>query len=342
MRLRLAKTFVGYAKTPGSLILGGYDQSRRGKDSITIPSATDVIVGVQSITASLRNGAITVLRPGVFAVLDTAVPELWLPSNVCDQIASVLNLTYHENSGRYTLTEAAHNALQSLEGSLQLKIGTDTYTPPAIIIEIPYRAFDLQASWPIFNTTTRYFPLRKTTNKTQYALGRVFLQEAYLVVDWERDVFELSQAVFSNPMPEPNITTIQPKPLEISTLPPPEQIQSDTVLSSGAIAGIAIGSVLLAIAFALGWWLWQRKRKEDIAKKHPGTFQVLQGHGFRGPGELAFNGKFELDPDQIPVLEMYAPPKPFELAHGAGENVRVEAFAPDVVFEMAGSRTNRK
>ncbi|UPX11347.1 uncharacterized protein EKO05_0001953 [Ascochyta rabiei] len=172
-----------YDRTPGSLVLGGYDQSRRSNESIAVTSATDVIVGVQGITASLRDGTITVLNTAIAAVLDTAVPELWLPFNDCDQIASVLNLTYHEDSGRYTLTTAAHNALQSIEGSLKFRIGAGVRTSPAIIIEIPYKAFDLEASWPIFNTTTRYFPLRKTANRTQYALGRVFLQEAYLAVD---------------------------------------------------------------------------------------------------------------------------------------------------------------
>ncbi|KAF1932015.1 uncharacterized protein M421DRAFT_402761, partial [Didymella exigua CBS 183.55] len=114
-------------KSAGSLVLGGYDKSRTSKDTVTIPHATDVIVGVQSITATLRAGSATVLNPGVLAIPGTTVPELWLPHNVCDQIASVLNLTYHDDTGRYTLTDAAHNALQSLNGSLNFKIGS-TYT----------------------------------------------------------------------------------------------------------------------------------------------------------------------------------------------------------------------
>ncbi|KAF9699757.1 hypothetical protein EKO04_002570 [Ascochyta lentis] len=327
-----------YDKVPGSLLLGGYDQSRRSNESITVPSAADVIVGVQGITASLRDGTITVLNTAIFAVLDTAVPELWLPSNVCDQIASVLNLTYHEDSGRYTLTDAAHNALQSISGSLKFRLGAGVHTSPAITIEIPYRAFDLEASWPIFNTTTRYFPLRKTSNRTQYALGRVFLQEAYLVVDWERDVFELSQAMFSDPMPEPNIITIQSSP---SKPPAPASGESTSMLSPGATAGVAVGAVLLAIGTALGWWLWRLKRRKEKANKYSGTFQILQGLGRMGPSELAAHAKAELDGAQNPVPEVYAPPKPHELAHGAGENVRVEIFAPPVVYELGGTHVNR-
>lgn len=333
------KKSPGYNKVPASLILGGYDQSRRSSDIIQIPSARKLIVGVQSITASLRGGSITVLNPGVLAVLDTTVPELWLPFNVCDQIASVLNLTYHEESGRYTLTDVAHNALQSLEGSLRFRLGTDIHSNPAITIEIPYKAFDLQASWPIFNSTTRYFPLRRTANRTEYTLGRVFLQEAYLVVDWERDVLELSQAVFSDPVPEPNITTIQPKPSETSA---PAAQHGSTGLTTGAVAGIAVGCGLLVIGIAFSLWFWRRKRREEKAKTHPGTFQVLLGHGTKGPSELAIEVKWELDGTREAVPEMYAPPKQHELAHDAGANVRVEIFAPRAVFELADTSANRR
>ena len=274
------------------------------------------------------------MNTGVLATLDTAVPELWLPHNFCDQLASVLNLTYHEDSGRYTLTDEAHNALQSLDGSLRFRLGTDVHSDPFINLEIPYKAFDLQASWPIFNTTTRYFPLRKTANKTQYALGRVFLQEAYLVVDWERDTFELSQAIFSDPMPEANIVTILPNNNQTSSTLVIQE--SGPRLSTGEIAGIAIGITLLVLSVAaVSLWFWRRKRRPDT------TFQVLQGHGRTAPSELAVQNKAELEGVRPVQPELYAPPKPHELAHGQGENVRVEIFAPPVLYEMGDTSVHR-
>ena len=281
----------------------------------------------------------TLLNPGIFAVLDTAVPELWLPHNVCDQIASVLNLTYHEDSGRYTITAAAHNALQSLNGSLRFRIGVNLYTNPAITIEIPYKAFDLEASWPIFNTTTRYFPLRKTTNKTQYALGRVFLQEAYLVVDWERDVFMLSQAVFTDPMPEQNIVTIEPEPSGTSDV---IGQQSSSKLSAGAIAGIAIGIFLLILGSALGWWFWWRKRKQANMQIRPGSIGVSHGDSRKDPSEHVLSAKTELDGERRQVPEMYAPSRPLELAHGADESARVESLVLPAVYEMADTGIIRR
>lgn len=336
----LANSLSGYNRTAGSLVLGGYDTSRRSNDTVTIPSATDLIVGVQSITAELRGGSITVLNPGVLAALDTSVPELWLPHNVCDQIATVLNLTYHDDTGRYTLSDAAHHALQSLNGSFDFRLGADIHVEPAITVKVPYKAFDLQASWPIFNTTTRYFPLRRATNRSGYALGRVFLQDAYLVVDWERDVFQLSQAVFSNPMPEPHLITIQPSTNQTTTS---SAEHSATSMSSGAIAGLVIGALLLVATILSASYLWRRKRKHNKSTPDPDTLRVLQGHGNQGPAELAFHATIEVEggASRNPRSEMYAPPKPHELGVFDGENVRFEVFAPPAVYEMGDTSVGK-
>lgn len=226
-------------------------------------------------------------------------------------MASVLNLTYHSESGRYTITDTAHTALQSLNGSLDFRIGAGIHSDPATIIKIPYKAFDLEASWPIFNTTTRYFPLRKTANRTEYALGRVFLQDAYLVVDWERDVAELSQAVFSDPMPEPNLITIHPPNSSINASFPVSSAGS-AGLPAASIAGLAIGIGLLVIAVASVLRFWLRIRGQDTAKRHPGVLRLLQAHGRQGPSELAYQARVELETTPVRP-EMYAPPKPHEL-----------------------------
>jgi hypothetical protein len=68
-------------------------------------------------------------------------------------------------------------------------------------ITLPYDAFDLQLSYPYLPNTTYadpskyYFPLRQAANETQYVLGRAFLQEAYLITDYERNNFSIHQAV---------------------------------------------------------------------------------------------------------------------------------------------------
>ena len=310
-----------------------------------IPSTTDVMIGLQSITVTTQNGITTVLNTGILAVIDTVIPELWLPPNVCDQIASLLNLTYHEESKRYALTTAAHSALQIINPTFRFHIGTDVRNDPAITIEIPYAAFDLEAYYPIFASPTKYFPLRRADNNTQYALGRAFMQEVYMVVDWERDVFNLSQAVFTAPMPEPNIITIQPKISRTGSL----DFKSNGKLSAGAIAGIAIGAVLFLAGVILGLWLWWRKQKREKAARYPGALQAMQEAEQiekKGPSELGLGNRreadVELEGDQRHAVEMHAPLKTHELSHGTEESVLVEAVEPGVVYEMPDTSRNRR
>lgn len=51
-------------------------------------------------------------------------------------------------------------------------------TDKTVNISLPYAAFDLIAEYPLMPNRTRYFPLVRATNDTQYTLGRAFLQEA--------------------------------------------------------------------------------------------------------------------------------------------------------------------
>ena len=74
----------------------------------------------------------------------------------------------------------------------------------AVDIKIPYAGFNLQLSFPypglganLSSPATNYFPLRIAANSTQYTIGRTFLQEAYLTVDYERRNFSISQATFA-------------------------------------------------------------------------------------------------------------------------------------------------
>lgn len=75
----------------------------------------------------------------------------------------------------------------------------------AVNISLPYQAFDLQVTQPITENGTNYFPLRCSSNMSQYVLGRAFLQETYLFVDYEKSTFSLSQAQFNK---HSNVVTV--------------------------------------------------------------------------------------------------------------------------------------
>ncbi|KAH6642246.1 aspartic peptidase domain-containing protein [Boeremia exigua] len=243
----------------GSLILGGYDRSRRSDNTLSLSSSQDLLVGVQGISSQYSNGTTTVLlEEGFIAVVDSNVPELWLPSVTCDRIAALFNLTYNEETDRYLQSDVTRRLLQDHKSILSFTLGLSVSGGQTIQIEIPLPAFDHQVSYPIFASPTNYFPLRRAANDSQITLGRTFLQEVYISSDWERDEFNLSQAVFSAPMPKPDIVAIPPK--NDDTLI--ETSNKGSKKPSTALLGGAIGGAIAAVLLlgCLVWYLCQRRR----------------------------------------------------------------------------------
>lgn len=310
--------------------------------SLRLSSVQDVIVGLQRISAILPNGTENVLlSTGILTTIDTAVSELWLPTPICDAFASAFGLTYFEPADRYALTNAAYSALQAAPPIFKFTIGGAASGGETIVIEIPWKAFDLKASYPIFANSTNYFPLRRAANDSQMALGRAFLQEVYLSVDWERDEFNISQAVFKAPMPEPSIVTILPKEGPGDTLIPfPSPQPSVRKLSPGAIAGITIGCLLLVILLiCAGWWFWRRRQRANAEAEATSTLPVGEKKDAGdsrpdGMGDMPKDSKDEprtdLELEARAVAEMYAPHGASEVHYGSPvREVNTEAVEAD-------------
>lgn len=187
-------------RVPGSLVLGGYDKSR-----MTTPLTFDInadlsrplTVGLQDILViDTFNGTLSMITTEpVLAPLDSSITELWLPRSVCDRFEDAFGLEYDEQSGRYALSDSTRDRLRQQKPTLTFTIGTNTLIGGnTTIIQLPYAAFDLRASFPIFANATNYFPIRRADNESQYAIGRVFLQEAFIGVDYEQGIFNVSAA----------------------------------------------------------------------------------------------------------------------------------------------------
>ncbi|KAK3060520.1 hypothetical protein LTS18_008363, partial [Coniosporium uncinatum] len=118
-----------------------------------------------------------------------------------------------------------------------------------------------------------------------YTLGRTLLQEAYLVVDYERQNFTIGQAVFEDPLPSTQIVAIQP-PMDAesaSTSSTPGQKNS-----VGLIAGVVIGAVAL-IALAVAAFFFIRRRKRNASKgAELGNTEVAGTAGKEGEMKYAY------------------------------------------------------
>lgn len=228
----------------------------------------------------------------MLAVIDSTVPDLWLPQAWCDLFQDAFGLRYVEETGRYLVDDEQHTELQRLQPTLTFALGASTTGGIITRFDFPYAAFDLQGQYPVFPNATRYFPIRRAANDSQYTVGRVFLQETYLTVDSERGIFNVSQARFSNPMPSADLVAISS----------PDAANSTTGrLSGGAIGGIVAGAVgaLIILAAVVFWWV-RRRRARNRLRKWPDAEPAEQSA--ENPPLPKYGGELIGSPANVPEL----------------------------------------
>lgn len=256
----------------GSLTLGGYDDSLYVPNSVTFPfyfdQSRDLTVGLKSIIGS---GGQSLLPNGILAFIDSTVSQMWLPIESCNAFEAAFGLTYDNATQLYFVNDTQHIALQQQAASLTFTLAPTLTNPTGVNIVFPYSAFDLQVSYPIVNGSQRYFPLRRADNDTQYTLGRVFLQETYLTVDYGRSNFSLSQRKWDvNPVKHVvNILsqndTASAAGNGTGTGAAAATTKSKT--SIGPIVGGIVAGVAAIAAIAFGVWFFLRKRKRATEEK---------------------------------------------------------------------------
>lgn len=174
---------IGLKKVDGTLTLGGYDASRFTPNDVDFTLATDVsrdlVVGVQSIRFSDSQTPSEELLPeGIFAFIDSTVPHIWLPLNSCKAFEKAFGIIYDATTDLYLVSDKLHNQLLSQNASVTFVLGNNIAGGPTVEITLPYLSFDLEANYKFLNKSSKYFPLRRADNDTQYTLGRTFLQES--------------------------------------------------------------------------------------------------------------------------------------------------------------------
>jgi hypothetical protein len=249
-----------------------------------------LLVGVQGIEylpdrdVDTNTVSLTSDRPtGFLAAIDSTLPFLQLPEDICDQFADIFGLDYDEDNNVYTFEPSARNYNRQQNATVSFKLGEGVHQgSEAVSISLPWAAFDLESRAPPFNKSTPYFPLRKSANGP-YVLGRVFLQESYLVVDYERENFTIAQALYSDPMPSEDVISIYskdfnpPKSSETSAIP---AASGGGGLSGGAVAGIVLGIVVVLGLIGAGAFLWWKRRKDQerkaYEKENPQEIDTMQ------------------------------------------------------------------
>ncbi|KAF2814039.1 acid protease [Mytilinidion resinicola] len=292
---------------PGSLTFGGYDTSRFDANPISFPFGTDdskvLSIGIQGITATnTLQGTVSLMSTEILSLVDSTVPQIWLPRTVCDDFENAFGLQYDNKTDLYLVNDTIHTQLQKLNPQISFVLGNTGNPADTVSISLPYGAFDLQAKSPIYANTTNYFPLRRAANDTQYTLGRAFLQEAYVIADYGHSNFSVHQAHFESHMPPQTIVAILPPGgLTHNTTNGTSTPQNSKSLPVGAVAGISVGAaaILLLVAAALVYFFRRRGRQNKEAPlaelSLDGGIPPWQQNRWHYGAELMSEQKHELD-----------------------------------------------
>jgi hypothetical protein len=211
------------------------------------------------------------LESPIYAFIDSTIAELWLPLSACKRFEKTFDLEWDHQSQLYLVNDTLHSRLLATNPNITLSLSPAPSGGPLIQITLPYAAFDLTAKPPYqgINSTSLYFPLRRALNDTQYTLGRTFLQEAYLTVDWERQNFSVSQVNWTVNAPQHLVPILSVKEDNASVSNNPPNLAR---MNNATIAGIVTSSaVFLAIIAVLSYLLYRsnnhRRAKEAEAAK---------------------------------------------------------------------------
>ncbi|KAJ4300208.1 hypothetical protein N0V88_002877 [Collariella sp. IMI 366227] len=298
--------------TVASLTLGGYDSLRYEPHEITFSLDTIArlpTVRLRGITAQVpsmeqtptKNWTSTSERlvemdDSIVAVIDSSTPYLWLPTEVCNRFAAALNLTWREDLGVYVFADGAQYTHYRSDTSLSFTFTLSSYqdadnfgepynTPGVVNITLPSAAFAQLLRYPFKNmiqwgdSSVPYFPLKRSTkevNNNQYIIGRVFMQEAYIITSYDRGRYSLHQALFpDNAISNYSLEAItrpedSPYP-RFEGEPPPSHR-----LKTAHIAGIVISTFITGSILALVLWFCLIRKPKTTEQESAGQEEEIK------------------------------------------------------------------
>jgi hypothetical protein len=243
-----------------------------------VSSASELFSQTSQVWARYTEGPIRI---------DSTVPQIWLPEQACEVFETTFDLIWDDLLKLYLINGTTYERLarEQPEVHFELSDGENTNT-----YVFPWTAFTLVLAFPFVNTTTWYFPLKRASNPMQYVLGRAFLQETYITVDYERARFSISQAYpdggstnivaislsnsTSNATSNP---TSSPTPTTPSTATP----NNSQTLAPAAYVGIGVGAGIAALIAVGVLVAWRKRWGVFRSKKAPEQDQHLKAemHG---------------------------------------------------------------
>ncbi|GBF66294.1 hypothetical protein TMEN_9014 [Trichophyton mentagrophytes] len=280
-----AGAFYQMKGVPTSLTFGGFDRSRFIPNEVSLFLSPDNLPAVTIKSVKVKTGPMSNSRSltgdltidlsssGTF-VIDSSTPFLWFPEQICDSLAGKLGLIYNDTLDLYTYGPniSTYDAIAGSNVSFTFTVSDLPDSSKSVNITLPFAAFDHKLTYPYpgldqnqSSEGLRYFPLRRTTDPKKLTIGRVFLQEAYLTVDYERRNFSISQATF-NPDSGISMDLVAITSPPDSTFPGGNGITAERKIAKAAIVGVTIGvCVAVIIVSLIVLWFYRKRRSRELS-----------------------------------------------------------------------------
>lgn len=261
----------------GSLTLGGYDRSRLVHHDGSWPidgSNNALTVQLQSISTEINGGRRGLLPTPIAASLDSSLPYIWLPIEACTLFELAFGLKWDNASQLYLVDDSMHQALLQQNANLTFNLGgMSGGSSTNVNITLPYAAFDLTASAPLVGNATRYYPLKRAANSTQYVIGRSFFQEAFVLADYERGNFSVYPCKLEDNSKRDIVSVFSRKYIpEVGSGPSTSNVTAKHSggtskagpIAGGVIGGIALLAALIAVLFYF-CYIKPKRRQQDYS-----------------------------------------------------------------------------
>ncbi|MCJ1388014.1 hypothetical protein MMC18_000858 [Xylographa bjoerkii] len=348
-----------------SLTFGGYDTSLFTPSGVSFDFGTDnnrdLTLYVQSIAYSDSIHSDVSLLPSanpgpILTFIDSTAPAIWLPLPACQAFEEAFGLTWNDTYGYYFVNDTLHATLLTSNPNVTFTLSNTANGGPTVNITLPYAAFDKTLGYGIgliknlpSLESQKYFPLQRAANSSQYTLGKTFLQEAYIITDYERQNFTVNPCIWNQdaqqslvPICSVNATGCTSPmgsgpagvaPAAVSSTATPKPGPS---FGAGAIAGTIIGILLLIIGTLGVVFCIRRRRRREIENDRNAVGIDSNWIGYGVPEEAQKPHQHVPEIDSSPVAEMSTSmTHPFLLADGS--RVKMEYYGEhprDEVHEL--------
>lgn len=269
----------------------------------------DLEVFVRGISYKDSNSTVTHVSNTTFsAIVDSAISHYWLPKPVCDTFAAAFGLQLNKTLGLYLVNDDQHERMLELNPEISFTLANQETGGQNITFALSYASFELKLTkeYPDNNAWKRYFPVRPAASPEQHTLGRAFLQEIYLIANYESRNFSLSLRNFESQMGggQQHYRVAIPDP----TRPPTKDV------SNAATYGLIAGGCFLAglLILVVVWRCGKRGRGRRADAESQGS--TLAGK------------TVELDSTSRTLFEMDKANEVYEMSGTA----RVEAINPEL------------